>query len=150
MTCVDLNNEKKYKILLQHIFKECDEIMFHFPILDRKKYSIEDLASDYDYYIKEKEKFITELFKNGATQKKSKIYQGISLGYETQIIKVKLYPNLMKKLEKHHLYNWLWWNGLPEDPCFFSKNTCRFLTISHEDLFYICDEKQDYDIIRLL
>ena len=91
----------------------------------------------------EKQKLLRELFAHGATQQKSNIYQDIKLGYETQIIKVKLYPELIERFKRYHLFEWLWWNGLPEDPCFFSQQKCRFVTVSHEETFYICDERKE-------
>lgn len=148
MTYLDLSNKEKYDILLQYVLKECDEITFHFPILDEKTYSTDDLAADYKMYTAERQRFLIELFKHGATQEKTRFYQGVKLGYETQIIRVRLYPKLIERIKKYHLYDWVWWNGLPEDPCFFSENKCRFVTISHEETFYVYDDKQDYCLIR--
>lgn len=148
MTCLDLSNGKEYDALLQYVLKECDEVSFHFPVLDEKTYNTEDLADDFKIYTDERQKFLIELFKHGATQEKAKFYQGIRLGYQTQIVRVRLYPKLIERFKKHHLYNWVWWNGLPEDPCFFSQNKCRFLTISHEELFYVYDDKKDCCLIR--
>lgn len=148
MTYLDLSNEKNYNSILQYVLKECDEITFHFPILDEKKYNTNDLAADYKLYTDEKQSFLRELFSHGATQEKARIYQGVRLGYETQVVRVSLYPKLIEKIKKHHLYDWVWWNGLPEDPCFFSKKKCRFVTISHEEMFYIYDDKNDNWLIR--
>lgn len=148
MTCLDLSNKEKYYRLLEYVLTECDEITFHFPILDEKAYNTGDLAVDYNMYINKKKQFLEELFNHGATREITKVYQGVKLGYETQVIRVRLYPKLIEKIKKHYLYNWLWWNGLPEDPCFFSKKKCRFVTISHEEIFYVCDDKKDCEIIR--
>lgn len=143
MKYLDLTDSQKYECILQYLLKECDEVMFHFPILDEKAYGIKELEADYKLYIDSKQTFLKELFNHGATQHTSRTYLDSKVGFETQIIKVKLYPELIKKIESYHLFKWLWWNGLPEDPCFFYKGKCRFVTISHEEMFYVCDEKTD-------
>ncbi len=148
MICLDLSDKKIYNTLLQYLIKECDEITFHFPILNEIDYSTDELENDFKLYTSEKEKFLKELFNHGATKEYSKVYQGIRLGYETLIIRVKLYQKLIEKINNHHLFDWVWWNGLPEDPCFFSKNVCRFVTISHEETFYVCDGKKDHWLIQ--
>jgi hypothetical protein len=145
---LDLTNEEKYAYILQYLLEECDEVTFHFPILDEQTHNIPELADDYKLYIGERQKFLKELFSHGATQNKSKIYLDSKLGFETQIIKVKLYPELIEKFKTNHLFEWVWWKGLPEDPCFFSNNKCRFITISHEEMFYVINKK-DYEEIRL-
>ena len=150
MTYLDLSNENKYDSLLSYVLKTCDEISFHFPILDKATYDLPELTQDYARYQHSKQEFLTELFKHGAKQKISKTYQGIRLGYETQIIRVKLYPKLIDRIRNYHLYDWVWWNALPEDPCFFVQNNCRFVTISHEKIFYACDNKLDFAIIKLM
>lgn len=143
MMYLDLTDEKKYLHILQYLLEKCDEITFHFPMLDEKSYNTKELADDYKLYVDARQKFLKELFAHGATQHKSRTYLDSKLGFETQIIKVKLYPDLIERLKSHHLFEWLWWNGLPEDPCFFYGGKCRFVTISHEEIFYICDEKKE-------
>ncbi|MBE6739891.1 MAG: hypothetical protein E7565_06190 [Ruminococcaceae bacterium] len=150
MMYLDLLDGKKYNLTLQYLISKCDEVTFHFPILDKKSYDIEELSDDYKIYIDQKQKFLKELFSHGATQNKSKVYLDTKLGFETQIIRVKLYSELVEKFKSHHLFDWLWWNGLPEDPCFFSEGKCRFVTISHEEIFYICDEKTDKLLVQQL
>ncbi|MBE6777133.1 MAG: hypothetical protein E7542_03360 [Ruminococcaceae bacterium] len=132
----DISDISVYNNVLHNLINECDYVMFHFPILDEKKYKSNELSVDYENYIQKKQVFLKELFEHGAIQKRSMFYQGIKLGYETQIIKVKLYPELVKKFQNNHFFDWLWWNALPEDPCFFKGECCRFVTISHEEIFY--------------
>lgn len=120
MLYLDLTDNKKYSYILKYILKECDDVTFHFPILDKNLYSTKELADDYKLYIDEKQKLLKELFAHGAKQHKSKTYLESKLGFETQIIRVRLYHELIERLKLHHLFEWLWWNGLPEDPCFFS------------------------------
>ena len=108
------------------------------------------MSDDYKLYIGERQKFLKELLSHGAKQNKSKTYLDSKLGFETQIIRVNLYPELIEKIKSQHLFKWLWWNGLPEDPCFFSGEECRFVTISHEEIFYICDEKRDRLLVQQL
>lgn len=148
MKYLDLSNQKKYDCTIQYLFKECDEVTFHFPILDKKTHNIPELADDYKLYLSERQKFLNELFSHGAKQYTSKTYLDSKLGFETQIIRVKLYSKLIEKFKSQHLFNWLWWNGLPEDPCFFSGGKCRFVTVSHEEMFYICDENKDGLLIQ--
>ena len=143
MIYIRLSDDLNYDAFISYVLKECDEVSFHFPILDEKEYSIPELAQDFVRYKRAQQEFLEELFKNGAIQKTSKKYNDISLGYETKIIRVKLYQKLIERIKKHHLYDWVWWNALPEDPCFYSNNECRFITISHEELFCICNEKKD-------
>ena len=147
--CLDLSEKEKYAVVLPYVLEKCDEVSFHFPILDKDKDGIGEFAEAYEKYERAKREFLEELFKNGAKRAIGKIYQDIRLGYETQIIKVKLYPALKKRIQKHHLYDWLWWNSLPEDLCFFSKGTRRFLTISHEEIFYVFDRKADSLLFEL-
>ncbi len=147
MTYIDLN-DNNYNDLLNHILKECDEISFHFPLLNEDDYCTGELADDYKKYMEAKQCFVNELMKHGAKQNESGVYQEIKLGYQTQIFRVKLYPGIINKLQQHHLYEWLWWNGLPEDPCFFEKGKCRFGTISHEEIFYVCDPSKDHSFIE--
>ena len=148
MTYIDLSDKNNYDILLSYILKQCDEISFHFPILDEEAYNINELAEDYKKYEHNKQELLAELFNYGATREIAKTYHGIRLGYETQIIKVKLYPKLIERIKRHHLYDWVWWNALPEDPCFFAKKECRFITISHEETFFVCDEKKDSSLLH--
>ena len=151
MTYIDLNNKTTYNDILSYILKICDEISFHFPILEEKEYTnIQDLSEDYMKYESQKKELLSDLFKHGAKQEIGNIYQGIKLGYNTQIIRVKLYPRLIELLRKNHLYDWVWWNALPEDPCFFCKKECRFMTVSHEEIFYVCNNKKDSWIINLI
>lgn len=150
MIYIDLNNKKTYNDILLYIFKTCDEVSFHFPILEEKRYNIKGLSEDYMRYEKRKKELLSELFDHGAEREISNIYQGTKLGYSTQIIRVKLYPRLTEMLQKNHLYDWVWWNALPEDPCFFCKKECRFVTISHEEIFYICNNKKDASLIKLI
>lgn len=148
MMYLDLTDEKKYAYILKYLLKECDEVTFYFPILDEKTYNIKELAADYKLYIDEKQKFLKELFAHGAKQHKSRTYLDSKLGFEAQIIKVKLYAELIERLKSRHLFEWLWWNGLPEDPCFFTGEKCRFVTVSHEEIFYICDEKNEKSLVQ--
>ena len=148
MMYLDLTDEKKYAYILKYLLKECDEVAFHFPILDEKSYNTKELAVDYKLYIDEKQNFLKELFAHSAKQHKSRTYLDSKLGFETQIVQVKLYPELIERLKSRHLFEWLWWNGLPEDPCFFSGGECRFVTISHEEIFYICDEKKERFLVQ--
>ena len=150
MKYLDLRNQKKYDCTIQYLLKECDQVTFHFPILDEKTHNIPELSDDYKLYIGERQKFLKELLSHGAKQNKSKTYLDCKLGFETQIIRVNLYPELIEKFKSQHLFKWLWWNGLPEDPCFFSGEECRFVTISHEEIFYICDEKRDRLLVQQL
>lgn len=145
---LDLSDKSKYNYLLDYIFRECDEVTFHFPVLEEYKYVNSEFVSEYKKYMDEKQIFLNELFYHGAKQEKSKVYQGIRLGYYTKIIRTKIYPELIDKFKKHHLYDWLWWNVLPEDPCFFSGEKRRFLTVSHEEIFEVCDAKRDHLLIQ--
>ena len=150
MTCIDLNNKKTYDDILLYILKTCDEVSFHFPILEKKKYNIQGLSENYIRYENRKKELLLDLFNYGASREIGNTYQGIKLGYSTQIIRVKLYSQLIEMIKKNHLYDWVWWNALPEDPCFFCKKECRFVTISHEEMFYICDNQKDSSLIKLI
>lgn len=150
MRYLDLKNKENYDCTIQYLLKECDEVMFYFPIIEEETCNILELADDYILYTEEKQKFLKELFAHGAVQHRSRNYLDSKLGMDAQIIKVKLYPQLVKRLKSYHLFEWLWWNVLPEDPCFFSGGECRFVTISHEEIFYICDEKKDHLLIQQL
>lgn len=150
MYYIDLNNTTKYNDILSYILKTCDEVSFHFPILCEERYNTPYLLEDYKKYQKAKAKLLSELFNHQAKKRTSNIYQNIKLGYTTQIINVKLYPDLIEMIKNNHLYNWVWWNALPEDPCFFSNNECRFITISHEETFYVCDNTKDSSLIKLI
>lgn len=149
MIYIDLNDKTAYNDILLYIFQICDEVSFHFPIFDEEKFNkFPDLSKDYIRYENRKKELLPEFFKHGAKQEIRNIYQGIKLGYDTRIIRVKLYPQLIEFIQKNHLYDWVWWNALPEDPCFFCKKECRFITISHEELFYVCDKKKDSSLIK--
>ena len=150
MRYLDLNNKNNYDKILRYIFKECDEISFYFPLFDEKTKDVPELSEDYEKYMREKGTFLQELFNNGAVQEKSNVYQGRKLGLEAQIIRVKLYPRLIEKIKKHHIYDWVWWNGLPEDLCFFSKKVCRFGSVTHEEMFYINNPKNEQELLNQL
>ena len=139
---LDLLDGKKYNLTLQYLISKCDEVTFHFPILDKKSYDIEELSDDYKIYIDQKQKFLKELFSHGATQNKSKVYLDTKLGFETQIIRVKLYSELVEKFKSHHLFDWLWWNGSPEDPCFFLKGNVDLLLYPMKKYFIFATKKQ--------
>ena len=50
MICLDLSDKKIYNTLLQYLIKECDEISFHFPILNESDYSTDELENDFNLY----------------------------------------------------------------------------------------------------
>lgn len=150
MLPLDISDPRKYNILLSYIFEKCDEVSFYFPIFDENTVKIPTIAQDYIKYKSAKCEFLKELFNHGAHSQFSRRYQGMKMGFDMQIINVPLYNKLYDKFKEYHFYNWQWFNNLPEDPCFFYKKKCRFLTVSHEEMFFVCDKQLDSLVIKQL
>lgn len=155
MIYIDIEHcdECKYFELLNYIFQQCNWVTFHFPNFMNKgslDIRLDDRGNknlEYGEYIKKNELLIAASLKHGGKKIITKTYNDVSLAYNTQVITVKLIKEIKEQLLQHHIFEWMYPN-LPEDICFFKDNCCRFVSETHEGVFFIKNEKND-DIVFL-
>ena len=156
MVYIDIENcdREKYLELLRYIFRECNQVTFHFPnftntgCVDVRLTNDGETNAEYVEYLARNAMLIRSCLNSGGIKKTTKVYNGVKLAYNTQMIQANLSESIKVLLKRTHLYNWLY-PDLPEDVCFFRNGLCRYLSESHEQIFIMCNEKkEDIDFLK--